>query len=211
MNHAKVFQLIESKKTELMLLIRKRIRESAVEMHDANDLYRQFISLILLAGNSVEESDLLDRAELAISSIIAARDMLYEETLTKSPNTHSTGYELDTRLDEISLDDLLVIINANPDATKRLLLKLYYHGTFKYNLVESDVVGGKKWLHLGIDRLDALNDYLESQKTGRGTKLSLNFISGITHVPSGKIQHRVKWQVIREILDIIYAYKRYVK
>ena len=210
MNHAKVFQLIESKKTELMLLIRKRIRESAVEVHDANDLYRQFISLILLAGNSVEESDLLDRAELAISSIIAARDKLYEETLTKSPNTHSTGYELDTWLDEISLDDLLVIINANPDATKRLLLKLYYHGSFKYNLVESDVVGGKKWLHLGIDRLDAMNDYLDTKRTGSDGKLSLDFISEITRVPTDKIHSHVKWQVIKEILDIIYAYKRYL-
>jgi hypothetical protein len=210
MNRTKLIQLLESQKTELLLLISQFISKAAIETHDANDLYQHFVSWILLNEPSITESKLVSRAEVIVSKIISARDHLYEASAISDSGGNSGDSRYDQRLNELTVDDLLVIINANQDAHERLLLKLYYHGTFSYNLVECDVVGGKKWLHLGIDRIDAMNDYLETQRTGSNGNLSLDFISEITRVPTDKIHSHVKWQVIKEILDIIYAYKRYL-
>ncbi len=211
MNRTIIFQLLESQKTELLLLISQFISKSDIEIHDANDLYQHLVSWILLNEYSITESNLLSRAEVIITKIISVREQLYESSAINDSDGNSGGSAFEERLNELSVEDLLMIINANPEAQKRLLLKLYYHGTFKYNLVESDVIGGKKWLHLGIDRLDMMIDYLENQKAAADSKLSLDFISEITGVPRDKIQKRVNWQVTKEILDVIPAYIRYLK
>jgi hypothetical protein len=210
MNRLALFNIIVKNKSEINALINQRLTQSTME-YSIESIYNHFIAWVLLNRLSTTESELLDVAVSIIDRIVSAREQLGTVTEYTTNRDESTIY-VDTRLEELTIMDVQVIIDTHVRASERLLFKLYWHGTFKYNLVEADLVGADRWKDLGIERLDHLYRYLESM-LHRNVRSNSNShaIAELTGIRANKIHNRVRWMQTKQVADIVPAYMRYVK
>ena len=210
MNRLTLFNIIVKNKSEINALIDQRLTQSTLD-YSIESIYNHFIAWVILDSVSITASEVIDIAFSIIDRIVSAREQWGTVTEYTTNRDESTIY-VDTRLEELTIMDVQVIIDANVRASERLLFKLYWHGTFKYNLVEADLVGADRWKDLGIERLDHLYRYLESMlhRNARSHKNN-HVIAELTGIRENKLHNRSRWMQTKQVVDIVPAYMRYVK
>ncbi len=206
MTNNSLFEFIEQRKEDVLNYIRRAV--GADNSKQALGLYNHFVTSILKQTNFDDEPITLEVIYEQLKQLIMKRSKALKQHIAELPARNSYWQDADTS-GELTLDDVLTIVNANQDATERLFMKLNYHGLLMYNLVELDIVSKRKHVDKGVARISIVNQYIDNKS--RDGKLSDGVIFEMTGVRPEQIKNRLKWQITQEIVDISYAYLRYVK